>query len=317
MESLGKVTVICTAFNHEDWIWEALESVAMQDYHDKELVIVDNGSSDRTAERIKDWVSQYSGLFPVKTYFFEDTRPYCQTFNEVFAETNGDYLVDLSGDDVLYPDHLSLSIAQLSQDTEAAFSFSDAYLLESSGSITTFYKRNTFGELREKLHMGTIYETLLRRSIICAATMVFNAKIFRKESGYDESLYYEDFDIQIRMARKYHVVFSDHVGVLKREHEESMSANQYQRYFSKMLPSTVKVCEKALELNQSQDENKALLERVLFELKHALWSANFSAADQLIQMAERLHGKGLKLKLYKAWAKFKLDISWLYVSVTS
>jgi len=94
MKSLGKVTVICTAFNHEDWIWEALESVAMQDYHDKELVIVDNGSSDGTAKCIKDWVSQYSGLFPVKTVFFEDTRPYCLTFNEVFAETNGDYLVD-------------------------------------------------------------------------------------------------------------------------------------------------------------------------------------------------------------------------------
>ncbi|MCS5490116.1 glycosyltransferase family A protein [Algoriphagus limi] len=316
MEKQKKVTVICIAFNHEDWIVEALESVAMQDYYAKELVIIDNGSLDNTPQLIRDWVNSFTGLFSVKTIFYDDPKPYCSVFNSAFFESDGDYVVDLAGDDVLYPDHLSLSIKQLSKDPKAAFCFSDAYLLTSSGAIHTFYKRNTFSELVEEVEVGNLYETLLRRTAICAATMVFNAKILKKEGGYDENLFYEDFDIQIRLTRKYSVVFSDHVGVLKRLHPRSMSAQQYQRYISRMLPSTVKVCEKALELNQSEGENKALQERVLFELKHATWSANFLAAENLIHLAEKLHTKNLKLTLYKWWLKTRLDISWLYVHLT-
>lgn len=316
MEKQKKVTVICIAFNHEDWIVEALESVAMQDYYAKELIIIDNGSSDQTPKMIQDWVNSFTGLFPVKTIFNEDPKPYCSVFNSAFFETDGDYVVDLAGDDVLYPDHLSLSIKQLNKDSKAAFCFSDAYLLSSSGAIRTFYKRNAFSELMEEIEVGNLYETLLRSTAICAATMVFNAKILKKEGGYDENLFYEDFDIQIRLIRKYPVVFSDHVGVLKRLHPRSMSAQQYQRYISRMLPSTVKVCEKALILNQTEGENKALKERVLFELKHAMWSANFLAAAKLIDLAEKLHTKSIKLSLYKWWLKTRLDISWLYVHLT-
>ncbi|NVJ85146.1 MAG: glycosyltransferase family 2 protein [Algoriphagus sp.] len=316
MEKQKKVTIICIAFNHEDWIFEALESVAMQDYYAKELLIIDNGSSDQTPAKIQEWVNQFTGLFPVKTIFNEEPRPYCSVFNAAFLQTDCDYVVDLSGDDVLYPDHLSLSIKQLKKDPNAAFCFSDAYLLSSSGAIRTFYKRNAFSELRENVELGNLYETLLRRNTICSATIVFNAKILKKEGGYDESLYYEDFDIQIRLTRKYPVVFSDHVGILKRVHPRSMSSQQYQRYISRMLPSTVKVCEKALELNQSEDENQALQERILFELKHALWSANFLAAKHLIELAEKLHTKNPRLAFYRWWSKIKVDLSWLYIHLT-
>ncbi|WP_332911322.1 glycosyltransferase family A protein [Algoriphagus boritolerans] len=53
MDNTDLVTVICIAFNHEEWIEETLESVRSQDYYAKELIIVDNGSTDKTAEKNK------------------------------------------------------------------------------------------------------------------------------------------------------------------------------------------------------------------------------------------------------------------------
>jgi glycosyltransferase involved in cell wall biosynthesis len=316
METSDLVTVICIAYNHEKWIEETLESVRAQEYYAKELIIVDNGSTDNTAEKIKSWVDKSSGILPVQAIFHEEMQPYCRLFNQVLANVNSQYLVDLSGDDVLYPDHLQSSIQELKRAPYAGFVFSDAYILDQRGEVKTFYKRNTSGELTEEIELSNLYETLIQRNLICSPTVVFNTAILRKEGGYDESLFYEDFDIQIRLARNHPVVFSDHIGVLKRKHAKSMSSRQYQVYHSKMLPSTVKVCSKIQGMNIYPEENRALKKRILYELKHALWSANFAPAQELVEIGGNLGMKGVRFWFYKIWAGRKWDISWLYLQLT-
>lgn len=316
MNDAEKVTVICIAYNHEKWIEETLESVKQQDYYAKELIVIDNGSTDQTAELIKAWTNQSSGHLPVQAFFFKEMQPYCRLFNEFLNKSTGQYLVDLSGDDVLYPEHLSTSIRELRNAPYAAFVFSDAYIIDEKSEVRTFYRRNSAGELKEEIELANLYETLIRRNFICSPTMVFNTAILRKEGGYDESLYYEDFDIQIRLARNYPVVFSDHMGVLKRKHSRSMSASQYERYQSQMLPSTVRVCSKIQQMNIYPEENRALGERILYELKHALWSGNFLSARELVGMGDQLGMKNLRFLFYKYWAKRKWDLSWLYLKLT-
>lgn len=316
MEVTDRVTVICIAYNHEQWIEETLESVRLQEHYAKELIVVDNGSTDETAEKIRNWVNQSSGQLSVQTIFHAEMQPYCQLFNQILANIDSQYLVDLSGDDVLYPDHLSSSIRELQLAPFAGFVFSDAYILDQMGEVKTFYKRDTAGDLAEEIEVSNIYETLIYRNIICSPTVVFNTAILRKEGGYDESLYYEDFDILVRLARNHAVVFSDHIGVLKRKHANSMSSSQYLRYQSKMLPSTVKVCSKIQQMNIYPEEDKALGIRIVYELKHALWSANFESARELVKIGESLRLKGLYFWFYKLWAKKGWDISWLYVKLT-
>lgn len=316
MTTSDRVTIICIAFNHQEWIEETLESVKMQDYYAKELIIVDNGSKDNTKEIIKNWVNQSSGMLSVQTVFIDESQPYCQLFNDMLAKVNGQFVVDLSGDDVLYPDHLSKSVEVLSKDPTAAFVFSDAYILEPDGVVKTYYSRSVSGELEENIEMDTMYETLIQSNRICSPTILFNATILIREGGYDSSLYYEDFDIQLRLARKYALLFSDHIGVLKRKHSNSLSASQYQRYQSKMLPSTVVVCRKIQQMNRQESENKALGIRILYELKHALWSANFQAAEDLISIGEEIGLKKFTFELYKFWIKMRWDLSWLYLKLT-
>lgn len=94
-----------------------------------------------------------------------------------------------------------------------------------------------------------------------------------------------------------------------------MSARQYLPHRSRMLPSTVKVCSKILQMNHSPEENRALEVRILYELKHALWSANFEPARELVRLGETLGMNSLRFKLYKIWARHAWDISWIYVKV--
>lgn len=316
MKISDRVTIICTAFNHAKWIEETLESVRLQDYYSKELIIIDNGSTDKTPEIIKKWVSQSAGRLSVKTIFQTKESRYCALFNETLADINSQYVVDLSGDDVFYPDHLSQSIDKLKRAPYAAFVYSDAYILSLEGEIKTFYKRTASGELVNEIIQGELYETLIDQNYICSPTIVFNAKILQKAGGYDSNLFYEDFDIQLRLARSHPVVFSDHIGVLKRKHASSLSSAQYQRYQSKMLPSTLIVCEKIKQMNVHPEEDKALGRRILYELKHALWSANFEPAEGFVKLGEEVGLKGLKFFIYKFWLKRRFDFSWLYLKIT-
>lgn len=316
MRVSDRVTVICIAYNHAEWIEETLESVRLQDHYSKELIVVNNGSTDETQEKIENWVRKLSGSLPVKVIHHKEELPYCKVFNQVLAEVDSPFVVDLSGDDVMYPEHLSQSIKRLKRVNYAAFVFSDAYILNEEGEVSTYYKRNTAGELVDNMEeLGDIYTTLVRQNFICSPTIVFQTEILKKEGGYDGSLSYEDFDIQIRLARKYPLAFSNHLGILKRKHPKSLSSGQYQRYQSIMLPSTVEVCRKIKELNTHESEDEALGIRIMHELKHALWSANFDPAKSLVELGEQIGLTGFKYWLYKYWLRKRWDMSWLYIKI--
>ncbi|WP_425639961.1 glycosyltransferase [Algoriphagus yeomjeoni] len=316
MNKTDQVTIICIAFNHERWIQKALVSVALQDYEYAELIVVDNGSKDNTPAIIKEWVTNNSERIPVKAIYKHESIPYCQLFNEVLNQVESQFVVDLSGDDFLYENHLSASIDRLKLFPSAAFVFSDAKILDENGKEASFYELEDYKELQKLTLENKMYENLIRKSYISAPTVVFNAKILKEAGGYDATLSYEDFDVQLRLSRDFPIIFSDHIGVLKRKHENSLSACQYQRYQSKMLPSTLRVCEKIKEMNRSPKEDEALKSRLLFELKHALWSANFESAKGFAKLAAEMNVKGIEFSLYKLWIWTDLDISWLYVKLT-
>lgn len=310
--SSDTVTVICIAYNHAKWVAAALESVKNQDYPNVQLIIVDNGSEDGSAQTIRSWVDGQAPHLNSRTMFRKASLPYCQLFNQVLQSVSSDYVIDLSGDDELYSGHISKSIQQLRQHPTAGFCFSDAYLVTEHGEKQNFYRRTPTGELLTPVKDGDLYKLLIKRSYICSPTILFRTALLKGEGGYDPDLTYEDFDVQLRLARKYPVVFSNHIGVMKRKHSASLSASQYKRYNSVMLPSTLKVCGKIKQMNQTEQEMQALRERVRYELKHALFSANFFPAEGFISLGKEIGINCRLFALYRLWGKSRLDLSWLY-----
>lgn len=289
-----------------------MDALLQLEYAALEVFVVDNGSVDQSPSIIKDWLKKNKHTIDIKAVFREKSLPYCQSFNAIFSQIKGKYFIDLSGDDILLPEHLKRSVETLEKFPKAAVCFSDAYLI-SRAKKKTFYPRNQKGQLVSKVQDGDLYKTLVARHHVLSVTMLIRSEYFGQEGGYDESLSYEDFDIQVRLSRKYPFVFSDHFGVEKRMHHKAYSASQYKRYDSEMLFSTLKVCQKIKVLNQDEYENQALKQRVLFELKHALFSANFEVAEGFVNLLQSLKTGNLKYWLYRQWAKHQWDFSGWYV----
>ncbi|WP_114750167.1 glycosyltransferase family 2 protein [Pleomorphovibrio marinus] len=305
------VTVICTCYNHADYVFDSLNSVVNQCYSPLELIIIDNASSDNSREVIQNWLWLHDYVKPLHVFFHEEPLGYCSSFNKALFSSTGKYVVDLAADDILLQEHITKAVHALEKSHSGAY-FCNALLKGTNGDQKYFYKVGEDGKALEAVPQGDMYEILVRRYALCSATLVFRSMALKKMGGYDESLSYEDFDVMVRMARSHRFVYGDWVGVEKRILPQSYSSTQYQARHSVMLPSTYMVCRKIQLINRSAKEQKALLERVMHESKHALASANFETAGKLLELARELNANNLRYWFYLFWQASKVDLSFFY-----
>jgi len=302
------VTVICTVYNHESFLEDALDSVKSQSHSKIELFIIDNGSQDSSQTKIDKWVRDNSDFQP-EIIFREQSINYCASFNEALFLSTGEFIIDLAGDDILLKEHIKSSLAILKKHPNAVASFSDAELLEGD-QVKRFYEEYKIGPPINTV--GDVYLDVIATYCISTVTLVFKATHLKAIGGYDEALVYEDFDILCRLARKFSFCYSPHVGVRKRILSSSFSASQYKTRNSSMLESTLHICRKIKGMNRSEEENRALYKRVIYEAFHALGSANFDVAKGFLELASDISPRSLKFHVYRLWQKSGLDLSSMY-----
>jgi hypothetical protein len=103
---------------------------------------------------------------------------------------------------------------------------------------------------------------------------MFTRAVIDELGGYDEALTYEDFDFWIRSSRKFNYAYSAQVLVKKRSTSTAMANKQF-KVLNKHSRTTYRVCRKIMELNRTQDEQKALTKRIRYEVKLNLRLLNF------------------------------------------
>lgn len=91
------VSVVTPAYNEEAFIEETLRSVSEQDYPNVEHVVIDDGSTDATADIIRGFDSDHEVAFRSR-----DNKGQVPSVNEAFEMAEGDIVIWLNGDDVLF-----------------------------------------------------------------------------------------------------------------------------------------------------------------------------------------------------------------------
>ena len=275
------VSIIIVSHNQGDFVREAIHSAVNQSYPNVEIIVVDDGSQDHTQKEI-----EALGI-NCKKILFPKSTGYCKAFNSGFTESNGRYIIDLSGDDVLMSSRVEQGVASL-QASGAGVDFCDAfYIDEKSNILEQHYRRDSHNRLLDRVASGDIFKDILERYFICTPTMMMDRQVLDRLGGYDESLYYEDFDFWVRSSRHFKYHFTDKPLVKKRVHRLSMSKTQYLPN-SKMLESTLRVCEKAFRLCRSPQELESLAGRLRYELRQAIISNNYSTAEGLYKLLTKV-----------------------------
>lgn len=103
------VSILIPAYNAEEWIAESVQSALAQTWPRKEIIVVDDGSRDRTAEVARRFASKQVAVISKENQGAAATR------NQAFQTCQGDYIQWLDADDLLAPDKVERQLAALHQ----------------------------------------------------------------------------------------------------------------------------------------------------------------------------------------------------------
>lgn len=127
----ARVSIVLATFQGERFIREQLESLRRQWRQPDEIVVVDDGSTDRTLDHVRDFAE--AAPFRVVVMDRPEHRGTNATFGEAIALATGDIIVTCDQDDRWYPDKISILVEALESQPDAYIAFSDAGLIDANG----------------------------------------------------------------------------------------------------------------------------------------------------------------------------------------
>ncbi len=205
---MPKVSVITAAYNHLKFIRQSVESVQAQTFRDFEHIVIDDGSSDGTADILQ--------TFGQITYVRQENRGAHAAINRGIHMSTGEYIGVVDSDDAWLPNKLELQVALLDANPEAGMVYSLAYFIDSEGN-----RRD------ESWLMGTpfddpnqIFEELLQRNRIPVVTALMRRTCLDEVGFFSEQFKaLSDWDLWLRFCLQYPVLFIPEMLALYRVHQ--------------------------------------------------------------------------------------------------
>lgn len=300
------VSVIALCYNHEKFVEECLQSVVNQTYSNIELIIVDDFSTDKSREKILEFSKNNSNC---KYIFNQSNIGNCRSFNQALKISRGKYIIDLSTDDVLLQTRIEEQVNLMEVSDEIGVAFSDANYINEKSEFIGNFKKNV------KFPIGNVYEDVLAgRCYTMPVTMMMRRTILEQLNGYDETLAYEDFDFWVRSSRICNFGYVPKMLSYQRVVKGSHSTKSFIKN-SPLVQSSVKVCQKAYLLNETDSENKALAIRLRYELLRCVFTENFESGKSVLLLLDKTNGHNLKSLIGKILIYLKLPLNPLYVKV--
>ncbi|OGP49426.1 MAG: hypothetical protein A2Y79_09920 [Deltaproteobacteria bacterium RBG_13_43_22] len=180
---------------NDKYLLEALESIRNQTYQDIELIIVNDGSIDKSEKVIKDYISHHPEIC-IQYYYKENGgQSHARNFGANF--TRGEYLCFLDQDDLWAENKLELITSQLDEDTDLLYT--DADIIDEEGETIAegIHKNYKLGAPHPKRCLEDI---LFKDVAVMPGVMTVKKDIFKTISGFDENLSgYEDDDLFLRI----------------------------------------------------------------------------------------------------------------------
>jgi glycosyltransferase involved in cell wall biosynthesis len=210
-----RVTVLMSVYNGQRYVAEAVDSILAQTFADFELLIIDDASSDRTAEILASYDDPR-----IRVLRNETNLGLTKSLNRGLQEARGELIARHDADDRSHPERLAEQVAFLDAHPEAAVVGAQANHIDESGR-----KR---GSSRHPLSAAASRFSMMFGSALVHGAAMFRRSIVRDLGGYDESyITGQDADLWSRIIPLAEVRNLDRVLIDFRVHAESVSATRY------------------------------------------------------------------------------------------
>jgi glycosyltransferase involved in cell wall biosynthesis len=221
------VSVIIPAYNSEKYLSEAVESAVSNDWPDKEIIIVDDGSTDGTRHVACGLERSHGGVVRFLPSADGRNRGVSHARNRAAREARGEMLSFLDADDRFLQDHLASSVGALRERPEVAFTYARIRYLFDMDREALKLEGDEWGSGPARGIVPDAFERLLERNFIPLQTVVCRREQFLQAGGFDEGLEFqhEDYLLWAKLSCRHPLFYLDRVGAEYRIHPASYSTN--------------------------------------------------------------------------------------------
>jgi len=259
------IAVIIPAYNAELFIGEALESVAVQSRRPEQIIVIDDGSTDRTVDCVRRWGENYRGELHLLQ---QNNRGVSAARNAGIRYVKTDLVALLDADDLFFPFHLELLERAFMNNPHILLCFGDALYFDSQhiikGSVFagTRIEGVRYDEQKDGLRLlrGSVYSSLLWGNYIAPSAALLSKTATERIGLFDEDVRSaEDRDIFLRLSRTGPFAYFPVVVARKRVHDNNAThrrhmsqCNRYQlMVLQKMIDNADEMKLSAMEEEQT------------------------------------------------------------------
>jgi glycosyltransferase involved in cell wall biosynthesis len=200
------VSVIVPAYNAARYIGTALDSVMAQTYAPIEIVVVDDGSTDETAEVVRGYGDRVR-------YVYQENARQAAARNHGVREARGDLIAFLDADDAWLPDKLARQVELIRRRPDLGLVYCSMREVDALGRPIRDAVANLRGDRLRELLLGAA------TGGICGSTPLTTRRVFDELGGFDPGLTpVEESDLFWRIATRYAIDYIDEPLVLYRRH---------------------------------------------------------------------------------------------------
>lgn len=268
------VSVLIPAYNHENYIQETIESIINQTYPNIELIILDDGSKDKTWEKITELKPKCENRF-VKIHFeTKQNEGTCITLNKLLKLSSGEFVYIIASDDLTKPQAIEKEVKFLQDNPDYALAVGDNEYVDSMGkqifrtqkAFTSNIKNAKYKTVKEflssKLKIDFLsndfgsYKTLYKENYIPNGYLI-RKNIFETIGNFTKNAPLEDFWLMLQISKYKKMKYIDEILFSYRIHDTNTIGNSTR--MRELTTQTRNYEQKLLEKYLTNHKNDELL----------------------------------------------------------
>ena len=211
-QELKLLSIIIPCYNGEKFIKEAIDSAIAQTYSNKEIIVVNDGSTDRSCEIVREYGDQVQ-LIDQKNSGVSAAR------NRGIWDAEGEYIMLLDADDALHPEVASRKIKMVEQGENIGLVLGHFSFIDQEGNCLDM------GTRKREIPSDDCFYYMVKKSFGPLACL-FKREVVKHVGWFDPFLKgSEDHDFFIRVAGKFRIAYDTEVGGYYRENFNSVTRN--------------------------------------------------------------------------------------------
>lgn len=217
---MAQVSIVIPLYNKQNHILETLQSVFAQSFTDFEVIVVNDGSTDGSRQKVETLVDSRIRLFNIPNRGVSAARNYG------IKQSNSPWIAFLDADDYWFPHHLE-DLLHLAQAFSDCGLYAKAYYKEMNGRKIP----PVFVDIPENPWRGVVkdyFNSSSGHALAWTSAVMIPQKVLEEMGGFDEKITFgagEDTDLWMRIALKYPVAFDNKISAIHKLHADNRISN--------------------------------------------------------------------------------------------